>query len=86
MLDKHERNINYMRISLTDRCNLRCRYCMPETGVDNLTHYSILSLEEMARLVRIASELGIQKIRLTGGEPLVRQPTGLTSDRRVCHR
>jgi cyclic pyranopterin phosphate synthase len=73
MLDKHERNINYMRISLTDRCNLRCRYCMPETGVDNLSHYSILSLEEMARLVRIASELGIQKIRLTGGEPLVRK-------------
>ena len=73
MLDKHERNINYMRISLTDRCNLRCRYCMPETGVDNLSHYSILSLEEMARLVRIASELGIQKIRLTGGEPLVRR-------------
>lgn len=73
MLDSHGRDINYMRISLTDRCNLRCRYCMPEDGIDNLSHYSILSLEDMARLARIASELGIRKIRLTGGEPLVRR-------------
>ncbi len=73
MLDKHGRKINYMRISLTDRCNLRCRYCMPETGIENLSHNTILSLEEIGRLVRIASGLGIQKIRLTGGEPLVRR-------------
>lgn len=73
MLDKYNRNINYLRISLTDRCNLRCRYCMPEEGVTNLGHNKILSLEEMARLVKIASGIGIRKIRLTGGEPLVRK-------------
>lgn len=73
MIDDQGRSINYMRISLTDRCNLRCRYCMPEKGVDNLGHYTILSLEEIARLVKIASQLGISKIRLTGGEPLVRR-------------
>ncbi|MDD2619436.1 MAG: GTP 3',8-cyclase MoaA [Syntrophomonadaceae bacterium] len=73
MIDEHGRIINYLRISLTDRCNLRCRYCMPEKGIDNLGHYTILSLEDIARLVRIASQLGICKIRLTGGEPLVRR-------------
>lgn len=73
MLDKYNRNINYLRISLTDRCNLRCRYCMPEEGVSSLGHNKILSLEEMARLVKIASGIGIHKIRLTGGEPLVRK-------------
>lgn len=76
MVDEQGRIINYMRISLTDRCNLRCRYCMPEKGVDNLGHYTILSLEEIARLVKIASQLGICKIRLTGGEPLVRKNIG----------
>ncbi|MEN6349151.1 MAG: GTP 3',8-cyclase MoaA [Syntrophomonas sp.] len=73
MIDEKGRNINYMRVSLTDRCNLRCLYCMPEKGVENLGHYTILSLEDMARLVKIASQLGICKIRLTGGEPLVRK-------------
>ncbi len=73
MIDEQGRSINYMRISLTDRCNLRCRYCMPEKGVKSLGHYTILSLEEVARLVKIASQVGISKIRLTGGEPLVRK-------------
>lgn len=73
MVDSHGRNINYLRISITDRCNLRCRYCMPYTGVEKLKHFSILSLEEIARLVRVAAQAGIRKVRLTGGEPLVRR-------------
>lgn len=73
MVDRHGRNINYLRISITDRCNLRCRYCMPYTGVERIEHGSILSLEEIARLVRIAVGAGIRKVRLTGGEPLVRR-------------
>jgi len=73
MVDNHGRNINYLRISITDRCNLRCRYCMPYTGVEKLEHFSILNLEEIARLVRIAAQAGIRKVRLTGGEPLVRK-------------
>lgn len=72
MVDNHGRSINYLRISITDRCNLRCRYCMPYTGVEKLGHFSILTLEEIARLVRIAAQVGIRKVRLTGGEPLVR--------------
>lgn len=73
MVDSHGRTINYLRISITDRCNLRCRYCMPYTGVEKLGHFSILTLEEIARLVRIAAQVGIRKVRLTGGEPLVRR-------------
>ncbi|MDD4775808.1 MAG: GTP 3',8-cyclase MoaA [Syntrophomonas sp.] len=73
MVDNHGRNINYLRISITDRCNLRCRYCMPYTGVEKLEHFSILNLEEIARLVRIAAQAGIRKVRLTGGEHLVRK-------------
>ncbi|MEQ8201508.1 MAG: GTP 3',8-cyclase MoaA [Syntrophomonadaceae bacterium] len=73
MVDRHGRNINYLRISITDRCNLRCRYCMPYSGVEKLPHMDILSLEEIARLVRIAAGAGIRKVRLTGGEPLVRK-------------
>lgn len=73
MLDTHNRDINYLRISITDRCNLRCRYCMPEDGIDKLEHGEILSFEEIVRLVRIAVEVGIRKIRFTGGEPLVRK-------------
>lgn len=73
MKDRHGRTIDYLRISLTDRCNFRCIYCMPETGVCQLAHDDILTLEEIARLVRIAADLGIQSVRLTGGEPLVRK-------------
>ena len=73
MIDKFGREINYLRISITDRCNLRCRYCMPEAGVSNLIpHSEILSFEEIIRLTKAAAKLGIKKIRLTGGEPLVR--------------
>lgn len=74
MVDGYGREINYMRISVTDRCNLRCRYCMPEEGIeDKLNHMGILSLEDMARIVNVATQAGIRKVRLTGGEPLARR-------------
>jgi cyclic pyranopterin phosphate synthase len=73
MFDAYNRNINYLRISITDRCNLRCRYCMPEEGIDKTVHNNILSFENITRLVRVATSVGIRKIRLTGGEPLVRK-------------
>ena len=73
MRDGHGRIIDYLRISLTDRCNFRCIYCMPEEGVCQLGRDEILSLEEIERLVRVAAGLGIKSIRLTGGEPLVRK-------------
>lgn len=73
MNDSYGREINYLRVSITDRCNLRCRYCMPEEGIQKIEHYSILSLEELYRLIRVATGLGIKKVRLTGGEPLIRK-------------
>ncbi len=73
MLDTYNRKINYLRISVTDRCNLRCRYCMPEEGITKLEHEEILSLEDIVRLVKVGAGIGIRKIRLTGGEPLIRR-------------
>lgn len=70
--DKWSRDINYLRISITDRCNLRCFYCMPEDGIEKCTHGDILSFEELYKIVKTAVELGIRKVRITGGEPLVR--------------
>ena len=72
ILDSFGRSINYLRISVTDRCNLRCIYCMPPEGVPRISHREILSYEEIETVARAAAELGINKIRLTGGEPLVR--------------
>lgn len=71
--DGHARKIDYLRLSVTDRCNLRCRYCMPPQGVPQLDHADILSYEEIIRFVSIAADAGITKVRLTGGEPLVRK-------------
>ena len=71
MLDQYGRSIDYLRISVTDRCNLRCRYCMPEP-VDAVRHDDILRYEEILRICRAAIELGITKFKVTGGEPLVR--------------
>jgi GTP 3',8-cyclase len=71
--DTHGRRINYLRLSVTDRCNLRCQYCMPAEGIPKLQHDEILSLEELLRVARLAVSLGIEKIRVTGGEPLVRK-------------
>lgn len=73
MQDRFGRYLHYLRVSVTDRCNLRCRYCMPEDGVDFLPHEAILTFEEILRLIRIAASLGVDRIRLTGGEPLVRK-------------
>lgn len=73
MIDKHDREINYLRISITDRCNLRCVYCMPKEGISFIGHDDILRYEEMARIVKIAIKTGIIKVRVTGGEPLVRR-------------
>ncbi len=71
--DTFGRTIDYLRLSITDRCNLRCRYCMPEEGVDSVGHGGILSYEELLRIAAAAVRLGVRKIRVTGGEPLVRK-------------
>lgn len=76
LVDSFNRRINYLRISVTDRCNLRCRYCMPSEGVDLLPPDQVLHYEELLRIARLAIAGGITKIRITGGEPLVRK--GLT--------
>jgi cyclic pyranopterin phosphate synthase len=70
--DSFQRPINYLRISVTDRCNLRCIYCMPAEGVSLMSHNDILSYEEIYAVAKAAADLGINKVRLTGGEPLVR--------------
>ena len=72
MKDRYGRTIEYLRISVTDRCNLRCLHCMPEEGVTLMGHADILSYEEIAAVAAEAAKLGIRRIRLTGGEPLVR--------------
>ncbi|MCW7999826.1 GTP 3',8-cyclase MoaA, partial [Clostridium sp. cpc1] len=71
MLDKYGRSINYMRVSVTDRCNLRCVYCMPPEGIVKKDHEDIMRYEDIAKVIRAASSLGINKIRFTGGEPLI---------------
>jgi len=75
MKDNYQREINYLRVSVTDRCNLRCIYCMPPEGVRTVPHKEILRFEEIEAIVRAAALVGVKKVRLTGGEPLVR--TGL---------
>ncbi len=71
--DSFHRKIDYLRLSITDRCNLRCSYCMPEGGVPKFDHSKILRYEEIERLAGIAISMGISKVRITGGEPLVRR-------------
>ena len=77
MLDKFNRELNYLRISVTDRCNLRCTYCMPEDGIKLFRHEEILNFTEIAGFTRVAVSNGVTKVRLTGGEPLVRR--GITA-------
>ena len=72
LFDSFRRGINYLRVSVTDRCNLRCIYCMPSEGVPLIAHGDLLSYEEICAVVQAAAELGVTKVRLTGGEPLVR--------------
>ncbi len=71
MIDKYGRKIDYVRISITDRCNFRCQYCMPETGIEKKNHNEILRFEEIITLIKTLTKLGVKKIRFTGGEPLV---------------
>lgn len=73
MKDRYSREIEYLRVSVTDRCNLRCRYCMPEEGVQAVPHSEILTFAEIQRLVGLMAGMGVKKVRLTGGEPLVRR-------------
>lgn len=73
MRDNYSREIDYLRISVTDLCNLRCKYCMPEKGIEKKGHETILSFEDIYSIVKAGSQLGIKKVRITGGEPLVRK-------------
>lgn len=73
LIDDFGRNLNYVRISVTDRCNYRCKYCMPAEGVEFLEHSEIMRYEEISFLCRVLWELGVRKVRFTGGEPLVRR-------------
>lgn len=73
MRDAQGRRIGYLRLSVTDRCNCRCAYCMPADGVPMLSHDDVCSFEELARITEACCELGVSKVRLTGGEPLVRR-------------
>ena len=73
MIDQYGRTIDYLRLSVTDLCNYRCQYCMPADGVEKGPHGAVLSVEEYGEIARAAVKLGVQKIRLTGGEPLVRR-------------
>ena len=73
MTDRYGRTIDYLRVSVTDRCNFRCVYCMPPDGIPSVSHDDILRYEELLRIIRLFAELGIKHIRLTGGEPTVRR-------------
>ena len=73
LIDSYGRQITYLRLAVTDRCNLRCQYCMPENGIDIVERKELLSFKEMYRITRVLSELGVNKVRLTGGEPFVRK-------------
>ena len=73
IIDNHNRIINYVRLAVTDRCNLRCFYCMPEEGIDYVKRNELLTYEEMLRLMRILALRGVNKVRITGGEPFLRK-------------
>ena len=73
MIDNFGRNITYLRLSVTELCNLRCRYCMPADGVCKKSHAEMLTEEEYIAVVKAAASLGISKVRITGGEPLVKK-------------
>ena len=73
LIDKYDRHLNYLRISITDRCNLKCMYCMPPGFIPRLSHNEILRYEEIIRIIKVGIFLGISKVRITGGEPLIRK-------------
>src|ERR1700733_4331523 len=73
LIDNHGRKINYLRLAVTDRCNLRCFYCMPEEGLNWLSRKELMTYEEMLQICSLMVKMGIEKIRITGGEPFVRK-------------
>lgn len=73
LYDNHHRPVNYLRLAVTDRCNLRCFYCMPETGIDYLPRHELMTYEEMMRIIMVLVKMGIEKLRITGGEPFIRR-------------
>ena len=73
LIDPYGRRIHYVRMSVTDRCNFRCTYCMPDEGVEFMPRTDLLSFEETERLARVLAQMGVDRIRLTGGEPTVRR-------------
>ncbi|MDP5104925.1 MAG: radical SAM protein, partial [Polaribacter sp.] len=73
LIDNFGRQMEYVRLAVTDRCNLRCQYCMPAHGIDIVPRQELLTFKEMYRLIRVLTELGVNKVRLTGGEPFVRK-------------
>lgn len=84
LTDSHHRRLNYLRVSVTDRCDLKCLYCVPESEIERLSHSDILSYEEILRIVRVGTAVGITKVRVTGGEPLVRKGIGAFLERLVA--
>src|ERR1035437_4175707 len=80
MFDRFNRKLNYLRISVTDRCNLRCTYCMPEKGIKLFRHEEILTFDEITGFTKVAVANGVTKIRITGGEPLVRKRVNISLD------
>jgi cyclic pyranopterin phosphate synthase len=84
MIDSYGRTIDYLRVSVTDRCNFRCVYCMPEEDAPIAPKAEILTFEEIERLLRISAELGVRKVRLTGGEPLIRKDIVALTERVAC--
>ncbi|MEL6195119.1 MAG: radical SAM protein, partial [Bacteroidota bacterium] len=73
IIDNHGRPIEYVRLAVTDRCNLRCFYCMPAEGIQYIPRKELLTYEEMLRMLDIMSKMGIRKVRITGGEPFLRK-------------
>ena len=73
MIDKHNRVIDYVRIAVTDKCNLRCFYCMPNEGIDFVKQKQLMSYEELLRVAHVLSQQGVSKVRITGGEPFLRK-------------
>jgi len=73
MTDAFNRRITYLRVSITDHCNLRCQYCMPAEGIEFMPNSSLLSYDEFLRIIQVAAKRGLKKVRITGGEPLVRR-------------
>ena len=84
LIDNFGRQMDYIRLAVTDRCNLRCQYCMPAHGIEIAPRSDLLTFKEMYRIIRVLTELGVTKIRLTGGEPFVRKDF-VGFFRNACH-